>query len=112
MRRPNDIRPTGYGTIANKPAVDLATVRLSRNPAPEFVIGEIETGIPIPPKPGKLHSGPALAVQELQPGQSRLFTNVDVKRLYGYAKTAKLKGCGQEYAVRNVEGGVRVWRVK
>jgi hypothetical protein len=104
-------RTTAYGTILNKPAVDLASVRLARRPAPEPEIGDIEVGIPVPKKPGKQHSLAAAAVLELKPGQSRLFRNVEVKRLYGYAKTAKNKGIGQEYAVRLTDDGVRVWRL-
>jgi hypothetical protein len=111
MSRANEARATGFGTLPNKPAVDLATVRMARKPAPEPEIGAIETGIPVPKKPGKQHSTAAAAVQELQPGQSRLFRNVDVKRLYGCAKVAKQKGFGQEYAVRMMDDGVRVWRL-
>lgn len=99
-----------YGEIADKGAVDLASVRL-RKVEPEPIIGEIEDGIPVPPKPGKAHSDASKAVQELQVGQSRLFVGIDVKRLYGYAKVARKKGFGEDYAVRMVEDGVRVWRI-
>jgi len=104
-------RTTGYGTIIDKPAVDLASVRLTRRPAPEPEIGEIEVGIPVPKKPGKQASDLAKSVQALQAGQSRLYRNVEVKRLYGHAKVAKEKGCGSEYAVRMTDNGVRVWRL-
>ena len=104
-------RITGYGTIVDKPAVDFANVRLARRPAPEPEIGEIEVGIPLPKKPGKQASDLAKSVQALQAGQSRLYRNVDTKRLYGHAKVAKEKGCGSEYAVRMTDDGVRVWRL-
>ena len=99
-----------YGEIADKGAVDLASVRL-RKVEPEPIIGEVEYGIPVPSKPGKAHSDASRAVQELQVGQSRLFVGIDAKRLYGYAKVARKKGFGEEYAVRMVEDGVRVWRI-
>ena len=111
MSRANEARATGFGTLSDKPAVDLSAVRFARKPAPEPDIGAIETGIPVPKKPGKQHSAAAAAVQELKAGQSRLFRNVEVKRLYGYAKVAKQKGFGNEYAVRMTDDGVRVWRL-
>jgi hypothetical protein len=107
----NSERTTGYGTILTKPAVDLASVRLTRSPPPEPMIGAVEVGIPVPKKPGREASEVAAAVYALQAGQSRLFRNVDAKRLYGYAKMAKQKGLGTEYAIRTVEDGIRVWRL-
>jgi hypothetical protein len=104
-------RVTGYGTILDKPAVDLASVRLAKCPQPEPDIGDIETGIPVPKKPGRETSQIAAAVQALQVGQSRLFRNVEAKRLYGHAKVARNKGIGTEYAIRTVADGVRVWRL-
>ena len=99
-----------FGEGIDKGAVDLASVRL-RKAEPEPIIGEVEYGIPVPSKPGKAHSDASRAVQELKVGQSRLFVGIDAKRLYGYAKVAKKKGFGSEYAVRMVEDGVRVWRI-
>jgi hypothetical protein len=112
MSRANEARATGFGSNIPKAPVDLASVRMVR-PQPEPVIGPVESGIPLPPKLGKQHSAPAQAIQELQPGQSRLFQNIAVKRLYGYAKVAKQKGFGNEYAVRlDLENdGARVWRL-
>jgi hypothetical protein len=107
----NNGRITGFGTIADKPAVDFASVRLARRPQPEPEIGAVEVGIPLPKKPGKQASDIARSVQALQPGESRLYRNVETKRLYGHAKVAKEKGCGKEYAVRMTEDGVRVWRL-
>ena len=107
----NSERVTGYGTILTKPAVDLASVRLTRSSPPDPEIGAVEVGIPVPKKPGKQAGEVAAAVYALQAGQSRLFKNVDAKRLYGYAKMAKQKGLGTEYAIRTVEDGIRVWRL-
>jgi hypothetical protein len=107
----NSERVTGYGTIIDKPTVDLASVRLARRSPPEPEIGAVEVGIPVPKKPGKQAGEVAAAVYALQAGQSRLFKNVDPKRLYGYAKMAKQKGLGTEYAIRAVEDGIRVWRL-
>ena len=105
-------RTTLYGTILEKPLIDLASVRLANRPAPEPEIGEVETGIPVPQKPGRGAGEASLAVQALQAGQSRLFRNVDAKRLYAYAKSARVKGFGEAYAIRTVEDGIRVWRLE
>lgn len=99
-----------FGDLGGTPALEAATARTRRVEA-EPVIGPVEVGIPVPPKPGRAPSDVCDAVAALQPGQSRLFANVDPKRLYGYAKRARQRGRGSEYAVRAVEGGHRVWRV-
>lgn len=111
MNRPNEQRATGYGTLPSKGAVDLASVRL-RNVKSEPVIGDVEVNVPIPPKPGKQASDIAKSVQSLKVGQSRLYRNVEAKRLYGHCKVAREKVSGAEYTVRMMDDGVRVWRVK
>lgn len=98
-----------YGEGIDKGAVDIAAVRMKRL-APEPVIGGIETGIPVPSRPGRVAGELRRAVEELQPGQSRLFEKVEPKALYHSAKQARLK-TGGEYAVRRTDDGVRVWRL-
>lgn len=104
-------RDIPFGEGIDKGAVDLASVRLTPAPAKGPIIGAIETGIPVPPKPGRSASELYQAVAELEAGQSRLFENVDPKRLYGHAKRAKEQGKGREYAVRTTDSGCRVWRL-
>lgn len=111
MSRATAARETGYGTMTDRPAVDLATVRLTPPQAKGPVIGAIETGIPLPPRPGRQASELYQAVAELQPGQSRLFERVAPKKLYGHAKRAKEQDKAREYAVRAVGDGCRVWRL-
>lgn len=99
-----------FGDLGGMPPLDAAVSRLRRAES-EPVIGPVETGLPVPPKSGRAPSDVCDAVAALQPGQSRLFQNVDPKRLYGYAIRARQRGHGTEYAVRAVEGGHRVWRI-
>jgi hypothetical protein len=114
MSRPATTRRVNLldGQVDAQPSVDLATVRMTRAPAPAAVIGPVETGIPVPPKPGRQASEVCQVITELKPGQSRFFQRVDAKRLYGYVKRAREKGFGEEYAVRAIDDGHRVWRVK
>jgi hypothetical protein len=111
MSRANEARATGFGSGIDKGTVDLASVRLTPPPAKGPIIGAIETGIPVPPKPGRQASELYQAVAELQPGQSRLFERVDPTKLYGHAKRAKDQDKRREYAVRATDGGCRVWRL-
>jgi hypothetical protein len=109
----NATSPRLFGEQVDKGPVDLATVRMTPAPraADEPVIGEIEAGVPVPPMPGRSPSILYQAVAEIKAGQSRLFANVEPKKLYGHAKRAKEKGLGSEYAVRMTDNGCRVWRL-
>ncbi|MFO0253390.1 MAG: hypothetical protein ACK52V_04670 [Betaproteobacteria bacterium] len=100
-----------FGEGIDKGAVDLASVRLTPATPKGPVIGAIESGIPVPPKPGRSASELYEAVAELKAGQSRLFEHVEPKKLYGHAKRAKENGLGSEYAVRATDNGCRVWRI-
>lgn len=114
MSRPRTATsPRLYGEQLDKGPVDLATVPMKavRRSVDEPVIGEIEIGLPVPPKPGRSASALYQAVAELKAGQSRLFENVEPKKLYGHARRAKEQGAGSEYAVRATDNGCRVWRL-
>ena len=77
-------------------------------------IGPIQTGIPLPPRPGKKASEARMAIAELQPGESRVLRGVNPKSIYSHCKLlSKLDNGGTEYATRTIADGiVRVWRVR
>lgn len=98
-----------FGVIRNPFPVDLATVRMGEQGAE---IGPVEEGVPVPPRPGRQPGEVAQAVYALEPGQSRRFEKITGKALYHTAKVARVKGYGEEYAVRGDGEGYRVWRIR
>lgn len=74
-------------------------------------IGPIQSGIPLPPKPGPRSSVFRVAMEELEVGESRVFSGVASRKLGQTAATIK-KVLGYSYAVRRVGDVVRVWRVE
>ena len=73
---------------------------------------EIETGIPLPPPRGYGSVNPALrALAGAEIGSSILITTVTPNGVRGM--TSKIgKDLGVKFATREVQEGVRVWRVK
>jgi len=75
-------------------------------------IGPVQTGIPLPPKSsGHKPSEIRVAMEELEPGESRVFSNVTSRKLIQTAATLR-KVLGRRYSCRETADGiVRVWRV-
>lgn len=72
-------------------------------------IGPIQDGIPVPPKPGARSHPVRVALEELEVGESRVFSGVSSRKLVYTAATLR-KVLGRSYAVRQIGTVVRVWR--
>lgn len=72
-------------------------------------IGPVQTGIPLPPKPGARAHAVRIAMEELDVGESRIFSGVPSRKLVYTAATIR-KVLGRSYAVRQIGDVVRVWR--
>jgi hypothetical protein len=84
---------------------------MTKKNMPTFVI---EDSMPIPPKPPRPQLGPRepmFPYAQLKIGQSFFVPRRTVKSMYSTYATAKKRN-KHEYELRDVEGGVRVWRVK
>jgi hypothetical protein len=66
----------------------------------------VETGIPVDSAPTKYG-----IVDQLEPGQSVLFTNINVPSLAACLQYRQVR-YGKKFVRRTREGGVRVWRVE
>ena len=72
---------------------------------------KIETGIPIPVRTTKGGAGrkPKYPFADLKVGESFLVPNKTTEK-FGATVTLARKRTGMNFATRNVEGGVRIWR--
>lgn len=78
-----------------------------------YAIGKIQDGIPVPPRPGGKASKLRLAIEELEPGQSRTFRGFSSKQLVQTCASIRKKLPGWQFIVRSVSDDVvRVWREK
>jgi DNA-binding winged helix-turn-helix (wHTH) protein len=75
-------------------------------------IGEIESGVPVPPS--KINTIPKdrYGFAELKIGDSRRVFNIRINALKAACLTAKKKGFGVFYAGFDADGQMRVWRVE
>jgi len=74
-------------------------------------IGPVQAGIPLPPKPGAKSAPVRAAIEELEVGESRLFSGVSSRKLQYTASTVR-KILGRAFAVRQIGDVVRVWRTR
>ena len=74
-------------------------------------IGPIQRGIPLVSKPGAKMSPPRAAVEELEPGESRVFSGTPSRVLISHAATIRKRDPSRRYAVRQIGDVVRVWRL-
>lgn len=74
-------------------------------------IGPIQRGIPLASKPGAKMSPTRAAVEELEPGESRVFSGTPSRILIGHAATSRKRDPSRRYAVRQIGDVVRVWRL-
>ncbi len=86
------------------------TTTVHRNDFRQF--GPVQAGIPIAPKAnGAKPSAVRLALEELEPGESRVFSGISTAKLVSTAATLR-KVLGRRYSCRTVSDGiVRVWRL-
>jgi hypothetical protein len=78
-------------------------------------IGEIQSGIPIPPKPGGKASHERKAIEELQPGESRTFGGYTSRKLVMTCGSIRKVYPDRRFVVRSFGEQalwVRVWREK
>jgi hypothetical protein len=75
-------------------------------------IGPVQQGIPVAPKPsGHKPSEIRVAMEELEPGESRIFSGYESRKLIQTAATLR-KVHGWRYSVRATgDSVVRVWRL-
>jgi hypothetical protein len=72
---------------------------------------KIESGIPIPPpESGRDKGETALAMEKLKKGQSFLIPDGKIRSIRSMASKAG-RALGVKFSSREVEGGVRVWRI-
>jgi hypothetical protein len=110
MSRANAVRQSGFGSIPDKPVVDLATVRMTSTPA-EVVIGPVETTVPAPSQYIPRQPGPITAsVLELAAGQSRLISGATMTQVRSACGLVRKKIEGASYVIRAEENALRVWR--
>lgn len=69
---------------------------------------KLEKGIPLPKRPGRK---PTYPFEQMHIGDSFFVKNGKARSLRNSATNASRKS-KHRYAVRIVEGGVRIWRVK
>lgn len=85
-----------------------------RSAKPAKSVGKVEKKVPVPSKgkPGRKTDGPNVyaSIRELSIGESRLFTGFTQGRIGGTAHRVGQTN-GGAYCTRQVEGGVRVWRL-
>ena len=78
-------------------------------------IGSPQVGIPVPTRPGGKSSPERLAIEELDVGESRVFTGYKSRVLTSTCSSVRKKYPERKYTVRSMgaEGlVVRVWRVE
>lgn len=82
-----------------------------RNFSADGIIGPVQEGIPVPARPGGKPSVEREAIEELDPGQSRIFSGVPARKLIQTCASIR-KGDGERrYSVRTIGNTVRVWRL-
>ena len=89
-----------------------AILRLASD-APQ--IGEIQRGIPIPPRPGRPASELRTALDQMEVGDMRTISGISSGTIFSACKSIRFarKGEGREYTVRKSKLNViRVWRSK
>lgn len=70
---------------------------------------EIDKNMPLPPTRGSA-GGKKYPITELEIGDSFLVTDATQRKVWGSVGSVA-KRTGAKFTVRNVEGGVRVWRI-
>lgn len=78
-------------------------------------IGAPQMGIPVPLRPGGRASVERRAIEELDPGESRVFTGYTSKMLVSTCASIRKKDPSRKYTVRAMGENspiVRVWRTK
>lgn len=75
------------------------------------VIGEVQTGIPVPPRPGKQPSALRKAIAELEPGQSRVIKNVPRTSLYHHCKNLMKEFPESIWLTRTINEEQQIYRV-
>ena len=66
---------------------------------------KIESGVPIPPKPG-------YPFKQLKVGESFFLDESSNERILRIQAASTGTRLGRKFSVRKVEGGFRIWRVK
>jgi len=74
-------------------------------------IGPIESGIPIPPKKGLFQPQDKLRLSALAIGDSR-FVKGMTQQMVASKGAGAAKRYGMKFTTREMDGGVRIWRVK
>lgn len=78
-------------------------------------ISAVQVGIPLPIRPGAKASAERRALEELEPGESRVFSGYPSRMLVYHCASIRKKFPDRKYAVRSMGDGspvVRVWRVE
>lgn len=78
-------------------------------------IGAVQTGIPVPIKPGGKASPERRAIEELDAGESRVFTGYASRMLVNTCGSIRKKYPGRKFSVRSMGENsriVRVWRTE
>ncbi len=78
-------------------------------------IGEIQRGIPIPPRPGRPASELRAALDEMEPGDSRTIADIPSGTVFSVCKSIRKARADEqrEYTVRKFNARtIRVWRVR
>lgn len=76
-------------------------------------IGAPQVGIPVPVRPGGKSSAERIAIEELDAGESRVFTGYKSRLLVQTCASIRKKDPSRKYSVRSMGAGspvVRVWR--
>jgi hypothetical protein len=110
MSHANAVRQSGFGSLPDKPAVDLATVRMGSS-APNISIGPVEAGVPMPSQfvarqPGAITS----AALNLKPGESFTVSGAKMSQIYSACGAARKKVPGTSYTARADGDAIRIWR--
>jgi hypothetical protein len=77
-------------------------------------IGGVQTGIPVPIRPGGKASPERRAIEEMDAGESRVFQGYTSRLLVSHCASVRKKFPERKYTVRSMGDGlpvVRVWRV-
>jgi hypothetical protein len=74
-------------------------------------IGPVQDGIPVPARPGGKPGVERQALEELDPGQSRVFSGIDSRKLIQTAASIRKADPTKRYSVRSIGATVRVWRL-
>jgi hypothetical protein len=78
-------------------------------------VGVVQVGIPVPTRPGGKASPERSALEDMEVGESRVFTGYKSRMLVSTCASIRKKFPERRYTVRSMGGGspvIRVWRME